>query len=288
MTNLNGLTVGTFHRELLRLAGLTRPPDNPRSQFWSRELPERAIESLINGGNAFLSDFLVVDEVQDIATDQYLDVLDLMIAGGLKEGRVLLFGDFERQAIYENATGRERIRARAPFMTSHKLIYNCRNLPRIGYQVNVLSRLHPGYQQFRRDDDGIDPVFHQYQAGQNQSPLLNAAIRRLKDEGYELNEIVILSPYQDTSTAATTEDPWLRQILQPVDGLPARPGHTQYSSIHAFKGLEASAIIVTDLDQAAAADHFDSVLYVGLTRATDRLIALIEKTTFRKALVGNR
>lgn len=286
MANLDGLTVGTFHQELLRLAGLARAPDNPTPKFWSEELPERAMEALIDGGAAATSDFLIVDEIQDIATDPYLDVLDLMVDGGLKEGRVLLFGDFERQAIYENETGRERLRARAPYMAGHKLMQNCRNLPRIGYQVNLLSRLQPGYQQFRRLDDGVDPTFHQYQSGQDQSAMLVSAIRRLKDEGYELSEIVVLSPQRDRSTAATTDDPWLRQILKPTDGLPSRPGQVQYSTIHAFKGLEAPAVILTDLDQDVTVNNFGSLLYVGLTRATDRLIALIETATLRKALGG--
>lgn len=285
MANLDGLTVGTFHQELLRLTGLAHAPDNPPPKFWSEELPERAMEALIDGGAAATSDFLIVDEIQDIATDPYLDVLDLMVDGGLKEGRVLLFGDFERQAIYENETGRERLRARAPYMAGHKLMQNCRNLPRIGYQVNLLSRLQPGYQQFRRLDDGVDPTFHQYQSGQDQSAMVVSAIRRLKEEGYELSEIVVLSPQRGRSTAATTDDPWLRQILKPADGLPSRPGQVQYSTIHAFKGLEAPAVILTDLDQDVTV-NFDSLLYVGLTRATDRLIALIETATLRKALGG--
>jgi hypothetical protein len=286
MADLDGLTVGTFHQELLRLAGVAHVPDNPTPKFWSEELPERAMEALINGGAATTSEFLIVDEIQDIATDPYLDVLDLMVKGGLKEGRVLLFGDFERQAIYENEIGREHLRARAPHMTGHKLMQNCRNLPRIGYQVNLLSHLHPGYHQFRRLDDGVDPTFQRYQAGQDQSALLVSAIRRLKDEGYELSEIVVLSPQRDRSTAATTDDPWLRQILKPADGLPARPGKAQYSTIHSFKGLEAPAVVLTDLDQDGTVNNFDSLLYVGLTRATDRLIALIETSTLRKALGG--
>lgn len=287
MADLDGLTVGTFHQELLRLARVTQAPDNPTPGFWSEELPERAMEALMDGGAALVSDFLIVDEIQDIATEPYLDVLDLMVDGGLKEGRVLLFGDFERQAIFENETGRERLRTRAPYLTSHKLMQNCRNLPRIGYQVNLLCHLQPGYQQFRRLDDGVDPTFRQYRAGQDQSALLVAAIRGLRDEGYELNEIVVLSPQRDNSTAATTNDQWLRQILKAADGLPARPGQVQYSTIHAFKGLEAPAVVVTDLDhQAATTDNFDSLLYVGLTRATDRLIALIETNTLRKAVGG--
>jgi hypothetical protein len=287
MGDLTGLKTGTFHQELLSLAGLTQAPSDPSPDFWIEELPELALESLIDGSSELASDFLIVDEIQDIATERYLDVLDLMVDGGLKDGRVLLFGDFERQAIYENETGRERLRSRAPHMTSHKLLQNCRNLPRIGYQVNLLSHLQPGYQQFRRLDDGIDPIFRQYKAGQDQSPLLVGAIQGLKDEGYQLNEIVVLSPQRNSSTAATSEDPWLRQILKAADGLPARPGQVQFSTIHAFKGLEAPAVIVTDLDQAATTDNFDALLYVGLTRATDRLIALVEANTLRKALGGN-
>nr|CRL58315.1 hypothetical protein CPGR_05658 [Mycolicibacterium fortuitum subsp. fortuitum DSM 46621 = ATCC 6841 = JCM 6387]CRL82423.1 hypothetical protein CPGR_05645 [Mycolicibacter nonchromogenicus] len=163
---------------------------------------------------------------------------------------------------------------------------NCRNLPRIGYHVNMLSHLQPGYRQFRRLDDGVDPTVHQYQAGRDQSALLVAAIRGLRDEGYELNEIVVLSPLRESSTAATTGDQWLRQILKAADGLPPRRGQVQYSTVHAFKGLESPAVVITDLDQTTANENFDSLLYVGLTRATDRLIALIETNTLRKAIGG--
>jgi hypothetical protein len=285
LSDLAGLRVGTFHQELLRLAELTHAPDNSSAAFWSEELPERAADALIEGKGAPAA-FLIVDEVQDIATDPYLDVLDLMVDGGLKEGRVLLFGDFERQAIFETQNGRERLRVRAPYLSNYKLVQNCRNMPRIGYQVNLMSHLQPGYQRFRRLDDGVDPTFRQYQVGQDQSALLATAIRSLKDEGYALNEIVVLSPLRDSSTAATATDPWLRQILKPADGVAARPGQVHYSTIHAFKGLEAPAVIVTDLDETATTDSFDSLLYVGLTRATDRLIAFVEAATLRHAVGG--
>lgn len=286
LAGLEGLSISTFHQELLRLAAVDRVPGGAGPAFWNEELPERALEALTDSGSSLLSEFLIIDEIQDIATDPYLDVLDLMVAGGLKEGRLLLFGDFERQAIFDNETGRDRLRSRAPYLPTHKLTQNCRNLPRIGYQANLLSHLQPGYKRFRRQDDGIDPIFRQYQAGQDQSTLLTAAIRGLKDDGYELREIVVLSPLRDASTAATTSDSWLRQILKPADGLAARPGQVHYSTIHAFKGLEAPAVVVTDLDKTMTTDNFDSLLYVGLTRATDRLVALIEASTLRHAVGG--
>lgn len=286
LADLEGLNVGTFHQELLRLTAVDRVPRDAGPEFWTEELPERAMEMLIEGDSSLVSDFLIIDEIQDLATDSYLDVLDLMVDGGLKDGRLLLFGDFERQAIFDNETGRDLLRSRAPYLSTYKLMQNCRNLPRIGYQVNLLSHLQPGYQQFRRQDDGIDPVFRQYQAGQDQSALLTTAIRGLKEDGYELSEIVVLSPLRDASTAASTSDPWLRQILTPATGLAARPGQVRYSTIHAFKGLEAPAVVVTDLDEAATTENFHSLLYVGLTRATDRLIALIEASTLRHAVGG--
>lgn len=286
LAGIEGLRVGTFHQELLRLANIDGAPEAVGPEFWNEELPAKAAEALLDSDGSSMADFLVIDEIQDIALDPYLDVLDLMVDGGLKEGRLLLFGDFERQAIFDNQTGRDRLRSHAPHLSTFKLMQNCRNLPRIGYQVNLLSRLQPGYQQFRRQDDGIDPVFIKYQKGQDQSTLLASAIRGLKTDGYELNEIVVLSPLRDASTAATTSDPWLRQILKPADGLIARPGQLQYATIHAFKGLEAPAVVVTDLDEGKTPDNFDSLLYVGLTRATDRLVAIIETSTLRQQIGG--
>jgi hypothetical protein len=63
-------------------------------------LPELALEGLADQSVEEVGDFLIVDEIQDIATGTYLDFLDLLVKGGLRDGRVLMFGDFERQAIY--------------------------------------------------------------------------------------------------------------------------------------------------------------------------------------------
>lgn len=286
MGGLEGLKVNTFHKELLRIAKIDSIPTGATGGFWNEELPERALETLLGDCDIEPSDFLIIDEIQDISSDAYLDVIDLMVTGGLEGGRLLFFGDFERQAIFEDQNGLDRLRARSPYLATHRLIRNCRNLPRIGYQVNLLSHLQPGYRSFRRQDDGIDPTFYKYKSGEDQSAYLTRAIQELREEGYELSEITVLSPLSSRSTASTTTDPWLRQILRPADGEDRRPGWVAYSTIHAFKGLESSAIVVTDLDRTCTHDNFDSLLYVGLTRATDRLFALIEENTFRQLVGG--
>jgi hypothetical protein len=281
-----GLRVGSFHQELLHFARVTVPRE-PSSDFWERELPERAIEALLEGGPELVADFLIVDEIQDLARAQYLDVLDLMVDGGLERGRLLMFGDFERQAIFDDSDGRIALRERSPHLVTSRLTSNCRNLPRIGYVVNMFSKLDPGYVFFRRQDDGTDPTFLPYPAGEDQSAQVIEAVSRLRGEGYELHEIVILSPLRIGSTAETTTDSWLRQVLVPADGGRPRKGELQHCTIQAYKGLEAPAVVVTDLDRSTL-PNFESLLYIGLTRATDRLFAVIESGSLRASLGGKR
>lgn len=286
LADVKGLTVSTLHQEFLRIANYPKVPHDAAANFWEVELPDRAIELLLEGGNSQMGEFLVVDEIQDIARASYLDALDLLVSGGLSEGRLLFFGDFERQAIYENQGGREALHVCAPRLMSHRLFMNCRNLPRIGYQVNLLSHLQPGFQpdQFRRQDDGVDPTISSYRSGEDLSKKLVYSVRALQQEGFALNEIVVLSPRKNESTAHTTSDPWLRSVLYPADGAPARKGQLLYSTVGAFKGLEAPAVIMVDVTQETP--NYESLLYVGLTRATDRLIAFIEDKTL-KAILGS-
>lgn len=284
LRDVSGLTVGTLHQEMLRTAGVEAPA-NPDQEFWEEELPDRAIDALLQEGGRHLREFLVVDEVQDIVRKPYLDFLDLLVEGGLKEGRVLLFGDFELQAIFETGDGRSLLTERCPRVVFNSLRVNCRNLPRIGHVVNTFSHLEPGYTRFRRPDDGVDPNFVSYEAGRDQSELIVESVSRLREEGFALNEIALLSPLRSGSTAETTDNDWLRQILRPIDGAPFRPGALHYSTIHAFKGLEAPAVIVSDVERNRV-PAVESLLYVGLTRATDRLTAIVENRTLRALLAG--
>ncbi|WP_228561867.1 nuclease-related domain-containing DEAD/DEAH box helicase [Catenulispora rubra] len=279
--SLTGLRTATFYQEAVRLGGVAVPADADAG-FWDRELPDKVIEALLEDGEAEAGDFLIVDEIQDLARESVLDVLDLLVKGGLKSGRVLLFGDFERQAIYEAGDGRGLLRQHIPGLVTCSMAVNCRNLPRIGTVVKKLSRLSPGYRRFRRPDDGVDPEFVLFERGADQSTVLADAVRTLRSDGYGLDEIVVLSPLRNRSAAEVVTDPWLRQILRPADGSAPGPGQLRYTTVHAFKGLDAPAVIITDLDESNVL-NFEPLLYIGMTRATDRLTALAESRTLRNS-----
>lgn len=286
LAGAGGLRVGTLHQEMLRLADMSSPPPDAGTEFWERVLPELALEGLAERAAEEVGDFLIVDEIQDIATAAYLDFLDLLVTGGLRDGRVLMFGDFERQAIYGGEGARDMIRSRSPHLASFRLAENCRNLPRIGYQVNLLGHLAPGFREFRRSDDGIDPTIIKYARDDDQATLLRKAVSDLRDDGFDLTEIVVLSPLGGNSVAASTSEPWLRQLLSQADGSKPTKGRLRYSTIHSFKGLDAPAVIVTDLDDLGG-PNFDALIYVGLTRATDRLTALVETKTLQRLIGGD-
>lgn len=280
VAGLAEVQAGTIHQAMLEVSQISIPRD-ASARFWDRELPEIAVDNLLSSNHETF-DFLVIDEFQDLAHGPFLDFVDLLVDGGLRHGRILLFADFDGQRIFGGQDETE-LRSRRPTVASYRLTANCRNLPRIGYLVNTFSGLEPGYQRFRRPDDGVDPEFRSYSDESQQSDLLADAIRALKAEGYDLGEITVLSVRTMNSTADRTDDSWLRQILAPATGSKPRPGSVPYSTIHAFKGLESPAIVLTDL-AAHNVPNLESLLYVGMTRATDRLVALIESGTLQNML----
>ena len=52
---------------------------------------------------------------------------------------------------------------------------------------------------------------------------------------------------------------------------------TSYASVHRFKGLEARAVVLTDIERLDTPRERD-LFYVGATRATQRLIVLAHES----------
>lgn len=173
-----------------------------------------------------------------------------------------------------------------PGVTSCRLTVNCRNLPRIGTIVELISKMSPGYHRYRRTDDGVAPRFLWTSHASKPDSLLRNGLRALLDEGFLPSEIVVLSPLADESTSATTEDPWLRNVLIPW-GRDAAEHLVRYTTVHRFKGLDSPAVIITDATENDPM-ALDSLLYVALTRATDRLTVVASPEAMRDRLIEGK
>jgi len=278
-------TTSTFHGLLRKLTGLGVPSEAGHD-FWDRDLPNAAIDRLLEGDLAPY-DLLVIDEAQDLLRNNFLDVFELLLKCGLNDGRWRMFGDFEQQAIYGQSplAVSEVIATRAPGTARFALKKNCRNTPRIASFVKLLAAYDRGYAEVLRPDNGVEPETVYWSSPQEQDAKLLELLNRLFAEGYSGREIVILSPRAHGCAAErVTDTAWRDRIREAQAG---DQGGPRYCTVHSFKGLEAPVVIVTDVNSIGS-EADASLFYTAVTRATDRLFVLVPsqlKPTVRDLLL---
>lgn len=264
--------VGTLHSLMLEITG-EQPGDTPDSSFWE-QLIGKAEEALLADGNKWADGYgvLVLDEAQDLTTARYLEVLDLLLAGGLANGSYRMFGDFDGQAIFSKEDGRSELK-RVSSPAFYSLRENCRNQPPIGRLAASASGIPRPYDSFRRPEDGATADFKPYSSPDEQIAHLDQSIDSLREEGHQLGDIVILSTRLDAA--------WKHLATPNADRLCAAsgaPGHKiRCGTIQAFKGLDAPAVIVTDVDDVVSV-YGRQLLYIACSRATERLIVHVDSS----------
>lgn len=281
LSDVRGLHVGTFHALLKNICGIRVPSSIPHG-WWDNEFLDIALEWLLSNDSAL--DYLVIDEAQDVLRSKYMDILDCLVRGELVNGRTLIFGDFDHQKIYTNEDVLGVYNSRIPNASMYRLQSNCRNLPKVGASVALFGRLNPGYKRFRRSDDGVQPTFKAYESVGEAEVHLIEALRELTTQGFELRDIVILSPRRK-SAAAEARGPWLNKRIQPFSNMNFE-NVAMFTTIQAYKGLEAPCVIVTDIDQEARPADLTDLLYIGMSRSTMRTIVIGQKSTLSEILPG--
>jgi hypothetical protein len=265
----------TFHRYLLDLLGIEDLPTNADARFWDEELPGRAVQVLQRTPDAQRFDEIILDEAQDLLRGRWLDVLDLSLRGGLTRGRWRAFGDLLNQSLYEAPAAardiwRERLAAHSVLAT---LRDNCRNRPRIVEVVNLLANLEPRYRESLRPDDGhnYDLLFHA--DPDEERAQLAEALTALRAEGFADEDIVVLHPR--VQCAAIDAGPLARGTLRFRALSEQGRGAIRHGTVHAFKGLEARAIVLADVADIVG-PRARALFYVGATRAQERLVILAD------------
>ena len=268
-----GVDCDRVARRMLQVSGLDARQD---PDFWSKTLPIAAVTALEENPYGALQPYqqLIVDEAQDFLRNGYIDFLDRSVVGGLQRGRVMLFGDFERQSVYHAAdlTLAELKEGWMPDLASFRLRDNCRNTPRVAALASVLGGLDPDYRSVMREDDEIDPTIIEYSDDAEQRGKLIQALLDLVGQGFKLSDIAVLSmrPLDMCMNRISGES------KRPRFSGGERPGKSGVfsTSIRRFKGLEAAVIVVTDIDEIVS-EEAQKLLYVAATRAIDKLVLLI-------------
>lgn len=230
------------------------------------ELGALAIEE---SGEVF--DDIVFDEVQDLPARAVGDLVSACTRGS-EHVRVLLLGDFTRQALYTGSSMTSAPLLKAVFGTLpiFNLRLNCRNTRRIALQTGILS----GFGEQRVSDRQAegDQVSIQYYAGNGEGlDCLERIVKLLRESGQKASEVVVLGPRRRETSLIGNRPAICGWTIRDLPG--AKAGDLAYSTIHAFKGLEKPVVIIIDTE-AASADESDALLYVAMSRARLRLFIL--------------
>lgn len=258
------LFAGSFHQYLVRISGeSSHSSDDP--EYFPYTLPIKALDS-IDKGIVELAEILIVDEAQDLITPEYLDVMDSLLIGGLSGGNWSMFADFERQAIYSKLTREQLILLiyeRSSFI-QFKLTTNCRNSKSIVRETSLVCGFHPP--KVLDVIEGVPVNYSFYNDNQNQVEKIVEIIKHLRDNGISNSKIIVLSPNRLENSCISLMKAYKVTVATPENFDNCGPNELLFSTIHAYKGLECSNVILCDVNRLDN-QMYKQLLYIGMSRA---------------------
>ncbi len=273
LADVSGITVRTLHslmNELVDTAGRrSELPDVDESDLFAMFLPELATEVLLESADASLFQAVIIDEAQDLLREPYLDVIDALLEGELKKGIWRCFIDSSQNILGGVApAGLRRLQDAAP--VDWPLTVNCRNTKPIAVYVALLSGA-PMPEVLAPEGPAAELVW--YASEDRQRMAVSEKLRELRHEGFSARQIMVLSHYRmERSVGRDGLGMPLKDISR--GGLDSRGDEIAFSTVSSFKGLEAEAVLLVDVDDLSSAEGLVSV-YVGASRARVALYVFI-------------
>lgn len=238
--------------------------DNDGTQnFFSVILPEKACEFAKQKGVLF--DKLIVDEFQDLCAPEYIKFFDAILKNGLFDGNFSFYGDFVRQAIYNESATLDTLKSFA-FFAQKRLTINCRNTLYIGNELINIT----GYEdrQYRLKITGEPVDFYVCNSKEEQIKKLIDCIKDLKKKGFKPSSITVLSAKRRENSILNFCD--REKFIIGDYGEAPDAYFAMFSTVQSFKGLESEIVILVDVD-----DYSDArLMYIALSRARSKLIVL--------------
>lgn len=280
--SLPNLVAGRAIRIMASMTGIGIP-SKPHRDFWDQDLPNEIEERLTDPDfkATALFDYVVVDEAQDVlARPQLWHCISQFLRGGIDRGAFALFGDFENQVLSERQS---MLRSLELLQSPNRpvrwiLSENCRNYRIVGDTAVRLAGLGAGvYSDYLRAGGSLQNYdIHFYESDQQQSEVLSSWLKDFTARGYKASDIAILS-FRAAEVSAAMRLRNSGYNLRP----PWQAGNQSiFTTVHAFKGLEAKIVILTDV-AVGNNDFHRNLFYTGLTRATESVRVLCEESSQR-------
>ena len=259
--------VGTFE-DLARRWGIAITGTRDDSEYWETRLPALMAERAAELPDADRFDAFVVDEAQDFADDWWTPLVRALrdeTTGGL-----YAYSD-ERQRVFARF-GRPPL-ALIPLVLDH----NLRNTRQI---ASSFVSLAPSSMVLRGGDG---PAVEFVAASVDDAlALADDQVDRLLDEGWEPKDVALLTvgsrhPVQTERQDSLGFEGYWEEFWSNDDVF--------YGHVLGFKGMERRAVVLC-LNEDGTRDRSRERLYVGLSRATDRLVVVGDPVVIER--VGGR
>lgn len=253
--NIHSFIVSYLQKKDIRFSAAELNSDH----FYKHDLLERFIEIISSDFDFVPFDMIIVDEAQDLLSDEYLLIFDSILKDGFARGSWQLFADFENQDINSDIHLSENdAKERVGNPASFRLTINCRNTFQICKEIENVANVK--YKNIINQIIG-QPVDHiEYSSAEEGALLLDKKLEELlKENKINYSDIIILSPKKrEDSIAARSK---YRIIDYSIGN--SQKQTIDYATIQAFKGLEKAVVLLTDIETY----DIDKLLYVGLSRA---------------------
>ena len=239
---------------------------NPR--FW-QEVQEQVIGAAIP--DDWLFDTLVVDEGQDFEQEWY-DILKLFLT---PNAEILWLED-----AHQNIYGKEPVSL--PGFVGYRADTNFRSPESIAAFIRDVL---PFRFEVGSDLPGLGVAVHTYDEPEDQLRIVSRLVRNLNRRGFAYHDIVVLtcrgvanSVFSEREKVGNVS---LRRFTGDYDlfgNQLSTDGQLAFDSVYRFKGQEAPAVILVDVDlDPEGLDSALRLLYCGMTRATVRLEIIVRR-----------
>jgi hypothetical protein len=273
--------VDTFHNLCIESAKKAElefevPSGDDRKEaesFWRDTTPFLLLEAAEEMGLEF--DAVIIDEGQDFAEDWFSALTQLLRSE--KNGYFYIFYD-PMQDIYRKETSFPI--EGPPF----PLTRNCRNTRRIANFVSLVGDVH--YQKWESVVDGRKVQTWLEVSSEAMIARVDELVVELIESEVVPSQIVILSPYKKGNSCMAG-----RKVVGGVklseDVLSGAVDSVRFSTLKRFKGLEADAVIVCDVNGARpACDRYNQ--YTAVSRAKHLLHVIHSEEWIPPKTVRNR
>ena len=279
-SELSRIDIGSYHQFVLLLCrrkGMQLPIAETWDEFCIalRDALDEIVSTL---GEDDFYDYLVIDEAQDLMSEEFMDLVDLLLRGGLKNGLWMMACDAQ-QAIFRGNFNENLLNKLSGWARKTPLRVNCRNTRQIAAYVTGLSGVGSS------ETGGVDgemPVIRYFENREEYlriiKKLVNELIQSFIETGLPLSDIVILYGSSEYLPSEVMKPGFFLRVPSVADDENSSVADSiKVCSVQGFKGLEGRAIVLVGIPELLSTAWRD-IFYVGASRARTNLRVILPST----------